>query len=123
MHRPLPQLAYWTPRILALFFAAFLALFSLDVLGTGLGFWKTAAVLALHLVPAALVLVVLAIAWRWEPVGAGIYLGFAVAYLLMALGRVHWSAIVVISGSLTVLGLAFLVAWRFRPPRPAPPAP
>jgi len=101
----------WVPRACALCFAAFLALFAVDVLGTGLGFWASLGVIALHLVPAAIVLAVLALAWRREIAGGIVYLALAAGYLIMAAGRVHWSAIAAISGSLTVLGVLFFASW------------
>ena len=115
------RLLFWTPRAVTLFFAAFLALFALDATGHGLGLWHSVAVVGIHLVPAAVVLAVLVVAWRWEAVGAGIYFGLAIGYLLMAGRRVHWSATVMISGSLAVIGALFLITAHLRrrgePPR------
>ena len=65
-------------------------------------------------------LAVLAVAWRWEPVGAGVYFGLALGYLLMAGRRVHWSAVVMISGSLAVIGALFLVTGHLRRQRERP---
>jgi hypothetical protein len=115
------RLLFWAPRALTLCFAAFLALFALDATGHGLSLWHSVAVVGIHLVPTAVVLAVLAVAWRWEAVGAGIYYGLAIGYLLMAGRRVHWSAVVMISGSLAVLGTLFLVTSRLRR-RDQPPA-
>lgn len=122
MDRPSDRLLFWTPRALTLFFAAFLALFALDATGHGLGLWHSVAVVGIHLVPSTVVLAVLAVAWRWDAVGAGIYFGLAIGYLLMAGSRVHWSAVVMISGSLATLGTLFLVTSRMRRHRDRPPA-
>ena len=116
------RLLFWAPRALTLFFAAFLALFALDATGHGLSIWHSVAVVGIHLVPTAVVLAVLAVAWRWEAVGAGIYYGLAIGYLLMSGRRVHWSAVVMISGSLALLGTLFLVTARLRRRRDHPPA-
>lgn len=115
MARSFGRLAFWTPRILTLGFAAFLALFALDVVGGGLGVWQTIGVIAMHLVPTAIVLAVLAVAWRRDAIGAIAYSAFAIVYLVMAAGRVHWSAILVISGSLALLGALFFIGWLARP--------
>src|SRR5574341_2355636 len=114
MDRSSDRVLFWTPRALALFFAAFLALFALDATGHGLGLWHSIAVVGIHLVPAVVVLAVLAVAWRWEAVGAGVYFGLAIGYLLMSGRRVHWTAVVMISGSLAVLGALFLITARMR---------
>ena len=110
---------FWTPRALSLCFAAFLALFALDATEHELGLWHSMAAVGIHLVPTAVVLAVLAVAWRWEAVGAGIYFGLAIGYLLLSGSRVHWSAVALISGSLAVIGTLFLVTSRQRGHRDA----
>ena len=69
MKTPLKQLLFWTPRILCFLFAAFISTFAADVFGEGYGFWKTILALLIHLIPTWIVLVILAISWRWEWVG------------------------------------------------------
>jgi len=102
----------WTPRALVIAFAIFLSLFALDVFGEGYGFWGTLLALAVHLIPAAIVLAVLALAWRWEWTGA---VGFGSAGLLYAATAWrHPSWILTISGPLFVLAALFLVSWLKR---------
>lgn len=60
----------WVPRILTVLFALFLGIFVLDVFGEAHGFWATTEALLIHLVTAALVLGLLAIAWRHQWVSA-----------------------------------------------------
>lgn len=115
------RLLFWTPRALALLFALFLSLFALDAGGHGLRPLATLGVVAVHLVPTAVVLAVLVVAWRWESLGAGIFIGLALGYLLLA-GRVHWSAVVIISGSLAALGALFLVTAHQRRRQDGPAA-
>lgn len=74
---------YWSPRLLAVLYAAFLSLFALDVFGQGHSFTETMLALLMHLVPTFVVIGVLAIAWRWEWVGAALFVILAV--LLAAL--------------------------------------
>ena len=108
---------FWTPRVLCIIFAVFLSLFALDVFGEGRGFWETALALLIHLVPVYLVVVALVIAWRWEWIGAILFVALALFYLLWFWGRFHWSAYLVISGSLFMLGVLFLLNWIFRAER------
>lgn len=104
----------WTPRILGLLFAAFLSLFALDVFDQGFGFWETVLALLMHLIPTGIVLVVLAVSWRWERIGAILFMALGIWYLLTAWGRFHWSAYVVISGPLLLVGVLFLASWLNR---------
>ncbi len=105
---------FCTPRALCILFAVFISLFALDVFSEGYGFWETIAALAMHLVPTALVLIALAIAWRWEWVGALLFIGLGVWYIVMAWGRMPWDVYVIISGPLFLVGLLFLINWRYR---------
>ena len=108
------QLFFWTPRILAIFFAIFLSLFALDVFSEGYGFWETVVALIIHLVPTFIVLVALAVAWRWEWVGAVGFCGLAAFYVIMAWDRFPLSTYLLISGPLLVVGVLFLLNWILR---------
>ena len=105
---------FWTPRVLCIIFAVFLSLFALDVFGEGHGFWETSLALLIHLVPVYLVVAALVIAWCWEWIGAILFVALALFYLLWFWGSFHWSAYLVISGFLFMLGVLFLLNWIFR---------
>lgn len=108
------RLLFWAPRVLCVLFAAFLSFFALDVFDEHLGLWKTSLALAIHLVPTWIGLGVLAITWRREWVGAVLFNLLALAYVVMAWGRFHFSTYVVISGPLCLVGVLFLLNWRHR---------
>lgn len=110
---------FWAPRTLCILFALFLSLFALDVFGQGYGIWKTILALLIHLVPVYLVVVALAIAWRWEWVGAVLLLGLALAYPVLMWGA-PWDWYLLISGPLFVVGVLFLLNWRYRDALRAP---
>jgi len=113
-----PAWLYWSARLLAIAYAAFLALFALDVFEPGVPLRRALVGLFIHLLPSTLlVLAVLAVAWRHPLVGAVAYTALAVAYLAFAHGRFHWSAAVCIAGPLLVLGALFAANWWW--PRPA----
>jgi len=98
------------------------SVFALDVFDGHHGFWQTAFALAMHLIPTAIVLLFLLLAWRWEWTGAVFFTALAVLYLVAFPGRVHWSAYALISGPLFLLGMLFLLNWVFRAElRPNPP--
>jgi len=114
MNTPVKHLLFWTPRILGLLFAAFISLFALDVFEEHHGFWQTALALALHLIPTAILLLILGTAWRWEWVGALIFPALGGLYIFHFWGRFPWATYVLISGPLFLLGGLFLVGWLKR---------
>ena len=114
MKRPVKRLLFWAPRILCILFAVFVSLFALDVFGEGYGFWGTMLALLMHLVPTGVILIVLAISWRWEWVGGILFTALGVLYLVMFWGRFHWSAYLLISGPLLLVGILFLINWLYR---------
>jgi hypothetical protein len=107
------RLLFWTPRITLLFFALFLSLFALDVFGQGAGFWETLLGLLIHLIPTWALLIVVALAWRWEWVGTIFLTAWAIGYLLMASGFPP-SVYLMMSGLPFMLGLLFWLNWRYR---------
>ncbi|MBK7406691.1 MAG: hypothetical protein IPL49_11840 [Saprospirales bacterium] len=106
------RVLYWAPRLLTILFAAFISIFALDVFDGSQDIWKTLAALAIHLIPTLLIVLVLVLAWRWEWVGTVVFLALGIAYLITTWGRFHWSAYVVISGSLFLLGGLFWASWK-----------
>lgn len=110
---------FWTPRILCLLFAAFLSVFALDVFDEGYGFWKTILALLVHLIPTWIILIVLAISWRWEWVGAILFTALGVLYPVLFWGRFVWYVYLFMSGPLFAVGGLFLVNWFFRRELPA----
>jgi len=104
----------WTPRVLSLLFALFVGLFALDVFGEGYGFWKTVIALLIHLLPVFVLLIGLALAWRWAWVGALIFLGFSAWYLAAFWGRFPLSVYLIMAGVPFVVGLLWLVDWHYR---------
>ena len=111
MKTPLRGLLFWVPRILGLLFAAFISLFALDVFEANRGFWETAVALLMHLVPTAILLAILAVAWRWEWIGGLLFPALGALYIAMAWGRFPWPTYAIIAGPLFLMGGLFLAAW------------
>lgn len=105
---------YLAPRMLSLLFAGFISLFALDVFAEGYGFWETLLALAIHLIPTALILIVAALAWRWEWIGAIAFLGMGVWYIVMTRGEEHWMTYVFIPGPLFLLAILYFLNWLWR---------
>jgi len=112
MKGPVRRLLFWSPRVLCIAFALFISLFALDVFNEGLGVVKTIAALSMHLIPTAIIVVVLAVSWRWEWVGGVLFVALGILYLARAWHHPSW--VVVISGPLFLVGALFLVDWSKR---------
>ena len=112
--QPWKRVLFWTPRVMSILFALFVSLFALDVFGVGYSFWETVLALLIHLVPVYILLIGLAIAWRWEWVGALIFMGFAVWYVAMAWGQFQLSVYLMMAGVPFVVGILWLIDWLYR---------
>jgi hypothetical protein len=88
----------------------FLSLFALDAFSAGKPLSGALADFAVHLVPAAVVLVVVALAWRRPWLGGLTFILLAAAYALSVGSRLDW--MVGISAPLLAVGLLFLWSWR-----------
>jgi hypothetical protein len=98
---------YWAPRALSISFIVFLSLFALDVFQEGAGVWRTTLALLMHLIPSFVLVGALALAWRWEWIGAGLFGAAGTAYMAMAWRHPSWIAI--ISGPQFVIAALFLL--------------
>lgn len=116
------KFVYWTPRILSILFICFLALFSLDVFGTGLGFWGTVLGLFMHNIPVFILAVVLWISWSREIVGGVVFTLAGSLYIgLIAKSAIinsfEWYMLVnsaVIAAPAFLIGGLFFVNWSKR---------
>lgn len=113
MSNNMKQILFWTPRLLSALFAVFLSLFALDVFDAGYSLGETMLALLIHLIPTIMVLLILALSWRWEWVGGILFPVLGVLYLVVAQGQ-HWSAYLLIAGPLFVIGALFWLDWFYR---------
>jgi hypothetical protein len=111
---PVPRWLYWTPRVLGVLFAVFISLFALDVFGEHYPPGQLLTALAMHLVPTALVLAALLVAWRREGIGALLFIGLGAYYVASSWGHYGWDAHLAIAGPLVLTGLLFLLGWLRR---------
>ena len=105
----------WGPRLLGVATAAFTALFALDAFAEPMP--EALLSFVIHLLPAAILGLVVAIAWRYPWAGAIGFGALALAYGAMAQNRPDW--ILAISGPLAVLAVLFAIsaAVNRKPPR------
>jgi hypothetical protein len=102
----------WSARILGIALTLFLAMFALDARDAGDSVLQSLAKYAIHLLPAAVVLAIVVLAWRRAWIGGLAFIGLAVAYAMMVNFRLDWVAL--ISGPLLMIGVLFLLSWRAR---------
>jgi hypothetical protein len=113
---PAQQLLYWAPRALCMVFALFISLFALDVFNEGNGFWGTTLALLVHLIPTFLIIVLLAVSWRWEWIGGILFPLLGLLYVVWARNKPFGvlSTLLLIAGPLVLTGGLFLLNWHYR---------
>jgi len=105
-------LLLWTPRVLAMALAFFLAMFAMDVFLDGNDYWETSGDFVKHLVPSLCVIAILAIGWRRDGLAALGFLTLAIAYFVVFAGWKHLPASLVISLPPLGISLAFYARMR-----------
>lgn len=104
------RLMRWTPRILAILYAAFISLFALDVFGQGTGFWETLVALLMHLIPTYIIVASFIIGWRWPVAGGALFIILGVVFNLWF--NNPWSVSLLLTGPAFLIGVLFLLdAW------------
>jgi hypothetical protein len=115
MNTTLKKTLFWTPRIAGILFVVLISLFAFDVFEEGLGFWGTLLALFMHLLPSILLAIAIYVAWKREWVGAALFIGWAIWYVVFFRHRdFPWITYAIIAGIPTVIGLFFLVDWIWR---------
>lgn len=105
------KIAYWAPRIYGIILTIFFTLFALDVQYTS-NATAFATELAVHLIPTAILLTILVLAWRWELVGVIAYAALGIWYIIIAHTRPDWIA--AITGILFLGSILFAISWYSR---------
>ncbi|RPH93510.1 hypothetical protein EHM69_10105 [candidate division KSB1 bacterium] len=106
---------FWTPRIICMLFAAFISLFAFDVFDGSHGFWEMILGFLIHLLPTTfLVVLILIVSWRREWIGGLLFNFLAVFFIVMSWGKLPWYGFAAMSGPLFIVGILFLLNWRYR---------
>jgi hypothetical protein len=104
------NLFFWLPRILSMVFIAFISIFALDVFSEYRGFEAILPFL-IHLIPSLILLLATVIAWKYDLVGAVIYLGFG-AFYVWSMGfekPLSWYLVIALPSA--VIGLMYFINW------------
>jgi hypothetical protein len=114
MNKTLKHFLYWTPRVICILFALFLSIFALDVFSENYSFGETIIALIMHLIPTGIIVLILIVAWRREWVGSILFIALAIFYPIWVWGRFPLITYFSISGPLLLIGLLFMVNWKYR---------
>jgi len=109
----IPRIIHWAPRILGVAYVLFLSVFALDVFEEHLGIGRTILALGMHLIPAGVMLLAIAVGWRWPAIGGGIFVTAAILYGL-SVWRSHPSWFLVIGVPSLITGGLFLADYFLR---------
>jgi len=105
------KLLYWTPRLLMIFFILFVSLFALDSFDGDQSILEKIGAFLIHLIPSAILAILLVISWRREWIGGIVFLLIGIAYIVWAWGKFPISTYIIISGPLFIVALLFFVNW------------
>lgn len=116
MVKKVGRFIYWTPRLLAIIFIAFLALMSLDVISPELSTGQIALGMLMHNIPTIIMLVILIISWKREIVGGIAFILAGGAYIVFtAQADLPWYIMLSWAGTIAapafLIGILFLVNW------------
>jgi hypothetical protein len=105
---------FWTPRVLSIIFIAFLSIFALDVFDGHHSVRQMVLAFIIHQIPVFVLIAALILAWRWEWVGAAIYVALGLLYLTWLMFIQHHIPPVARPGAILVIdGPAFIIAGLF----------
>jgi hypothetical protein len=113
----LNRLVLWAPRLLGVLVSVFVGVFALDAFSEGKTFAQALPDFLVHLIPAAVLLGLVAASFRRPWIGGMAFVALGVLYAVtMSRGRIDW--MVTISGPLLVVGGLFLLSWFQRAKQP-----
>ncbi len=70
--------------------------------------------LLMHLIPSAIIIIVLVVSWRWEWIEGILFIMLGAMYKVLYWGRFHWTVYLMISGPLLLTGILFLINWLYK---------
>ena len=108
------KLLYWTPRILSIVFIMFSSLFALDVFDEVTSIGEIIINLFMHLIPQFILIIILVITWRREWIGGILFSVFGLLYIGLNWGRFPWMTYTIVAGPLIIIGIFFLLNWKYR---------
>ncbi len=71
---------HWAPRVLCIVAILFVSVFSLDAFQPGVPLTDETLAWLMHMIPSFVLIIILAIAWKWENIGGIIFLSLGLAF-------------------------------------------
>ncbi len=97
---------------LGVLYAVALLIFAADVFNHEQNIAQTFYDILLHLLPTAVVFIIVVVAYNRPLIGAIIYLGLGLIYIITGWASMHWTAHVLIAGPLLLLSALYITAWK-----------
>lgn len=97
---------------LGVLYAVALLIFAADVFNHEQNIAQTFYDLLLHLLPTAVILLIVFVAYNRPLIGAIIYLVLGLMYIITGWASMHWTAHVLIAGPLLLLSALCITAWK-----------
>lgn len=106
----LEKFFYWLPRVLSICFVVFISIFAFDVFSEYSGL-AVILPLVMHLLPSLILIVFIAIAWKYDLVGVVGFVGFAVFYVVsMGLFKpISWYLFIALPS--LIVGILYFISW------------
>lgn len=98
----------YIPRFLGILVAIFISIFALDVFSEFV-YPEVILALAMHLIPTATIVILLAVAWRWEMVGGFLFLILGVG-MVFFFNQEELIGYLIVQGPVFLLGILFLIS-------------
>jgi hypothetical protein len=98
---------YWAPRILGIIGVLYISMFALDVFAPGTPLGEALVGLAIHLLPSAVLALMLAAAWRYERTGGLVFVVVSFAPFIFLSNPAWVNAL--LGGPFLLVGLLFLI--------------
>jgi hypothetical protein len=97
---------------LGVLYAVALLIFAADVFNHEQNIAQTFYDILLHLLPTAVVFIIVVVAYNRPLIGAIIYLVLGLIYIITGWASMHWTAHVLIAGPLLLLSALYITAWK-----------
>lgn len=97
---------------LGVLYAVALLIFAADVFNHEQNIAQTFYDLLLHLLPTAVVLFIVVVAYKRPLIGAIVFLVLGLMYIITGWASMHWTAHVLIAGPLILLSVLYITYWK-----------
>lgn len=108
MRRTGVRFVYWAPRVLGIAFALFISRFALDSFSQNLPLAEEILAFAFHLLPTAVLVLMLVFAWKHEWMGGAGFIALGLFFVWLMRMTFPLPVYLVICGPVILVGLLFL---------------